>query len=115
MVTSSSVLSGKMSFPLPWLTLEGKQQLSNCSSEVGIYLNSSQVVGFQPLNQNKQKCKLFPNNNVFRSPAGLSGNPTKPTSKQKNTSGHGGETPKGMAGNKQDKQKAQIPGGGGSI
>ena len=36
------------------LTLEGEQQFSD---------SSSSVVGFQPLNHNKQTCKMFPNNN----------------------------------------------------
>ena len=37
----------------PWLTLEGEQNLNLSSS----------VVGFQPLNHNKQKCRMLPNNN----------------------------------------------------
>ena len=43
--------------PVAWLTLEGEQQFSNFSSS---------AVGFQPLNHNTQKCKVFPNNNHDR-------------------------------------------------
>ena len=39
---------------ITWWTLKGEQNISN---------SSCQVVGLQPLNHNKQKWKMFPNNN----------------------------------------------------
>ena len=35
-----------------WLTLEGERKMKNIA-----------VIGFRPLDQNKQKCKMLPNNN----------------------------------------------------